>query len=69
MKKKSPIYKLIFDYHANMIELCNVRQSLGSISDEKAEKTNKKHCMGAIKAAYFGGFATDQVKKLFEEES
>lgn len=69
MKKINPIYKLIFNYHANMIEVCNIRQCLGLISEEKAEKTNKKHCMGAIKAAYFGGFATDQVKKLFEEKS
>lgn len=69
MKKMNPIYKLIFSYHVNMIEVCNIRQSLGLISDDKAEKTNKKHCMGAIKAAYFGGFASDQVKKLFEEES
>lgn len=68
MKKINPIYKLIFNYHTNMIEVCNIRQCLGLISDEKAEKTNKKHCMGAIKAAYFGGFASDQIKKLFEEE-
>lgn len=68
MKKVNPIYKLIFSYHTNMIEFCNMRQSLGCISDDKAEKTNKKHCMGAIKAAYFGGFASDEVKKLFEGE-
>lgn len=65
MKKVNPIYRLIFGYHANMIEICNIRQSLGLISDDKAEETNRKHCMGAIKAAYFGGFASDQVKKLF----
>ena len=69
MKKVNPIYKLIFGYHTNMIEVCNIRQSLGLISDDKAEKANKKHCMGAIKAAYFGGFASDEVKKLFKEES
>lgn len=68
MKKENPIYKLIFKYHANMIEVCNIRQSLGLISDAKAEETNKKHCMGCIKAAYFGGFASDQVKELFEKE-
>ena len=48
-----------------MIEVCNIRQCLGLISDDKAEQTNKKHCMGAIKASYFGGFASDEVKKLF----
>ena len=69
MKKMNPIYKLIFSYHVNMIEVCNIRQRLGLICEDKAEKTNKKHCMGAITAAYFGGFASDQVKKLFEEES
>lgn len=66
--KVNPIYKLIFNYHANMIELCNIRQSLGLISDEKAEETNKKHTMGCIKSAYFGGFATPEVKALFEED-
>lgn len=68
MKKANPIYKLIFKYHANMIELCNIRQSLGLISDDKAEKTNKKHCMGALKSAYFGGFISPNFKQLFEEE-
>lgn len=43
MKKENPIYKLIFNYHANMIEICNIRQSLGLISDVKAEETNKKN--------------------------
>lgn len=50
-----------------MIEVCNIRQSLGLISDDKAEETNKKHCIGAIKAAYFGGFASEQIKELFEK--
>lgn len=68
MKKMNPIYKLIFKYHANMVEVCNIRQSLGLISDDKAEKTNKKHYMGAFKAAYFGGFATEEVKELFEKK-
>lgn len=67
-KKTNPIYKLIFRYHVNMVEVCNIRQSLGLISDDKAEYTNKKHCMGAIKAAYFGGFISDEGKKLFEKE-
>ena len=67
MKKENPIYKLIFKYHANMIEVCNIRQSLGLISDDKAEETNKKQCIGAIKAAYFGGFASEQIKELFEK--
>lgn len=67
MKKVNPIYKLIFNYHINMIEVCNIRQSLGLISDDKAEKANSKHCMGCIKAAYFGGFASNQIKELFEK--
>jgi hypothetical protein len=46
MKKENPIYKLIFNYHANMIEICNIRQSLGLISDVKAEETNKKTLHG-----------------------
>jgi len=66
MKNGNPIYKLIFAYHTEMIEMCNIRQSLGLISDEKAEECNKNHCMRAIKAAYFGGFATEEAKKLFE---
>ncbi len=68
MKKINPIYKLIFYYHANMIEVCNIRQSLGLISDDKAEETNKKHCMGAVKAAYFGGFASKEIQKIFEKD-
>lgn len=66
MQKVNPIYKLIFTYHVNMIEVCNIRQSLGLISDDKAEETNAKHCMGAMKAAYFGGFASEEVNKLFK---
>lgn len=68
MKKHNPIYKLIFKYHVNMIEVCDIRQCLGLISDDKAENTNKKHCMGAVKAAYFGGFASDEVRKIFEKD-
>jgi hypothetical protein len=34
----------------------------------KLKKQTKKHCMGCIKEAYFGGFASDQVKELFEKE-
>ena len=67
--KRNPLYKLIFNYHTTMIDICNIRQCLGLITENKAEETNKKHCMRAIKAAYFGGFATDEVNKLFEEES
>lgn len=68
MKNKiNALYLAIFKYHTNMIEICNIRQSLGLISDEKAENTNKKHCMGAIKAAYFGGFASDKVKQIMEK--
>lgn len=70
MKKKvNPIYKLIFAYHLQMIEVCNIRQCLGLISDDKAEKSNMKHTMGAIRTAYFGGFATKQVESLMKEES
>lgn len=65
MNMSKKLYRLIFNYHLNMIELCNIRQSLGLISDDKAEEANKKHCMRCIKAAYFGGFASDQVKELF----
>ena len=67
MKNGNPIYKLLFKYHVNMIEVCNIRQCLGLISDDKAEQTNKKHCMGAIKASYFGGFASEEFNKLFED--
>ena len=45
MKNGNPIYKLLFKYHVNMIEVCNIRQCLGLISDDKAEQTNKKHTL------------------------
>lgn len=67
MKKTNSIYKLIFKYHVNMIEVCNIRYSLGLMSDDKAERTNQKHSMGAIKAAYFGGFASDEAREFFEK--
>ena len=34
MKNGNPIYKLLFKYHVNMIEVCNIRQCLGLISDD-----------------------------------
>lgn len=67
--KKNPIYKAIFMYHVNAIELCNIRQCLGLISEEKVERTNARHCMGAIRAAHFGGFGSKEIEKLFEDGS
>lgn len=68
MKAKA-LYKGIFKWHCNCIEVCNIRQTLGLISEAKAEEANRKHCIGALKAAYFGGFATPEAKALFEEKS
>lgn len=69
MKKQiNPIFYAIWKYHLAMIDLCNIRQSLDCISDKKAEESNKKHCMGAIKSAYFGGFASDKVNQMFSNE-
>lgn len=50
MKNGNPIYKLLFKYHVNMIEVCNIRQCLGLISDDKAEQTNKKTLYGCYQS-------------------
>lgn len=43
MKKQiNPIFYAIWKYHLAMIDLCNIRQSLGCISDKKAEGSQIK---------------------------
>ena len=42
------VAKLRFIYHTNMLDICNVANQLGIITDEKAEEKMKNHCMKTL---------------------
>lgn len=37
-----------FKYHSNMLDVVNVANQLHILSDDKAERLNKKHCMTIV---------------------
>lgn len=39
------VAKLRFVYHTNMLDICNVLNQFGILTDEKAEAVMKDHCM------------------------
>ena len=47
MKKSLPelVTELRFKYHTNMLDVVNVANQLHILSDEKAERMNRNHCM------------------------
>ena len=52
MKKKidipTKVAKMRFMYHANMLDVNNVLNQMHLMSDEKAEKNNRRHTMTIV---------------------
>ena len=44
------VAKMRLNYHANMLDICNVLNQLGILKDEKAEEVMKNHTMKCFDA-------------------
>ncbi len=60
------VAKMRFCYHANLLDVNNVLNQLHLLSDEKAERNNKKHTM-TIVMDILPQLGYD-ISKLFEED-
>ena len=51
------VAKMRLNYHATMLDICNVANQLGILKDEKAEEVMKKHtfkCFDAMEHCIYG---------------
>lgn len=49
------VAKMRLNYHANMLDVCNVLNQLGILKDEKAEEVMKNHTMKCFDAMEYMG--------------
>lgn len=60
------VAKLRFIYHTNMLDVCNVANQLGLLSNEKAEEKMKNHTMQTFDCLERLGY---DLSKVFGEEA
>ena len=56
------VAKARYFYHLNMLDVSNVLNQLGILSDEKAEKMSKKHAMATFDCMERMGYNLDMLK-------
>ena len=61
------VAKMRLNYHATMLDICNVANQLGILKDEKAEEVMKKHTFKCFDAMEHMGL--DPYGAMKEEES
>lgn len=61
------VAKMRLNYHATMLDICNVANQLGILTDEKAEEVMKKHTFKCFDAMEHMGL--DPYGAMKEEES
>lgn len=61
------VAKMRLNYHATMLDICNVANQLGILKDEKAEEAMKKHTFKCFDAMEHMGL--DIYRAIKEEES
>lgn len=63
------VAKMRFNYHANMLNVCNVLNQLGILKDDKAETVMKNHCMKTIDCLDRMGYnASEKIMEMAKEE-
>lgn len=60
------VAKVRFIYHTNMLDVCNVANQLGLLSNEKAEEKMKNHTMQTFDCLERLGY---DLSKIFDEKS
>lgn len=60
------VAKMRFNYHASMLDVCNVLNQLGILNDEKAEEAMKNHTVKCFDAMEH--MSLDPWKKKNKEE-
>lgn len=60
------VAKLRFIYHTNMLDVCNIANQLGLLSDEKAEYKMKNHTMQSFECLERLGY---NISKIFDDTS
>ena len=64
------VAKARLNFHATMLDICNVANQLGIKKDEKAEKVMKDHCMKCFDAMeHMGLDPFEKLSKEHKEES
>lgn len=63
------VAKLRLSYHLNMIDVCNVANQLGWLSDKKAEVKNKNHFKNCLDCYERLGLKLPKIFKDFKEET
>lgn len=61
------VAKMRLNFHANMLDVCNVANQLGILKDDKAEEVMKNHTMKCIDAMEHMGL--DPLGKQQKKES
>ena len=62
--KTKTVAKWRFNYHINMLDICNVANQIGLLNNEKAEIIMKHHCMQTFDCLERLGF---DISALFDE--
>lgn len=60
---------LRFKYHANMLDVCNVLNQIGILTDEKAELKMKNHTMQCFDCLERLGYPVEKILEAQEKES
>ena len=50
------VAKMRFTYHTNMLDVCNVLNQLGILTDDRAENVMRDHCMKSLDCLERMGF-------------
>lgn len=62
------VAKMRLQYHANLLDVNNVLNQLGIISDSKAEQRNKNHTMTIITDILPRIYGKDTIEKIFDRK-
>ena len=61
------VAKLRFMYHSNLLDVNNVLNQLGIMSDETANRNNKRHCMIIMNDILYRLYDKDVVDRFFNK--